>query len=103
MPERDCPTSIQADDVKSVLADIDTDRGDHTLQDLGHDLLLSFGASCQPTGRQGQEHGRTIPLADFGAHRLSIPSVYNLLQRSTGTARYVRTGAATPSRRHSGG
>src|SRR5262249_23722093 len=33
--------------------DIDTDRGDHTLQDLGHHLLLSFGASRQPTGRQG--------------------------------------------------
>ena len=32
LPERDCPTSIQADDVEGVLADIDADHGDHTLQ-----------------------------------------------------------------------
>src|SRR5215472_34658 len=53
LPEHDCPTSIQADDVKPVLADIDTDRSDHTLQDLSHGVLLSFGASCQPTCRRG--------------------------------------------------
>src|SRR5262249_23528466 len=65
LPQRDSATPIEADDVKPVLADIDTDGGDHTLQDLRHGVLLSFGASCQPTCRQGQEHGRTIPLADF--------------------------------------
>ena len=53
LPERDCPTSIQADDVEGVLADIDTDRGDHTLHDLSHGVLLSFGAllpAYVPTG-----------------------------------------------------
>src|SRR5262249_24212174 len=65
LPQRDSATPIEADDVKPVLADIDTDGGDHTLQDLRHGVLLSFGASCQPTCRQGQEHGRTIPLAEM--------------------------------------
>jgi hypothetical protein len=45
LPQRDGATSIEADDVKPVLADIDADRGDHTFQDLSHGVLLSFGAS----------------------------------------------------------
>src|SRR5262249_36300391 len=67
LPKRDCPTSIQADDVKPVLADIDTDRGDHTLQDLGHDVLLSFRPSCQPTGRQGPGARPDHPITGHGA------------------------------------
>ena len=47
--ERDCPTPIEADEVKRVLADIDTDRGDHTVMIPRHGVLLSLGASCQPT------------------------------------------------------
>jgi hypothetical protein len=31
LPQRDGATPMEADDVKPVLADIDTDRGDHTL------------------------------------------------------------------------
>src|SRR6516162_9430970 len=65
LPERDGAAPIEADDVKPVLADIDTDRGDHTLQDLGHGVLLSFGASASLRADRGQEHGRTIPLAVF--------------------------------------
>jgi hypothetical protein len=30
LPQRDCPTPIEADDVKGVLADIDTHHGDRT-------------------------------------------------------------------------
>jgi hypothetical protein len=29
-------------------------------------VLLVFGAPCQLRLLAGQEHGRTIPLADFG-------------------------------------
>ena len=53
LPQRDGATPIEADDVKLVLADIDTDRGDHTLHDLSHGVLLSFGAllpAYMPTG-----------------------------------------------------
>ena len=63
LPQRDSATPIEADDVKRVLADIDTDHGDHTVMRLRHGVLLSLGASCQPTAGSGQEHGRTIPLA----------------------------------------
>jgi hypothetical protein len=49
LPQRDCPTPIEADDVKRGLANVDAEHGDHTLWDLSHGVLLSFGASCQPT------------------------------------------------------
>ena len=65
LPQRDCATPIEADDVKPVLADIDTDHGDHTVLLLRHGVLLSLGASCQPTAGRAQEHGRTIPLVDM--------------------------------------
>jgi hypothetical protein len=32
---------------------------------LRHGVLLVFGAPCQPLALTGQEHGRTIPLADL--------------------------------------
>jgi hypothetical protein len=35
--------------VKRVLADIDTDHGDHTVKLISHGMLLSLNASCQPT------------------------------------------------------
>jgi hypothetical protein len=47
LAQHDCATPIEADDVKRVLADIDTDHGDHTVKLLNHDVLLSFGASGQ--------------------------------------------------------
>ena len=32
---------------------------------LRHGVLLVFGAPCQLQSLAGQEHGRTIPLADI--------------------------------------
>jgi hypothetical protein len=49
LPQRDGATPIEPDDVKRVLADINTDRGDHTGMLSKHGVLLSLGASCQPT------------------------------------------------------
>jgi hypothetical protein len=43
LPQRDCATPIEADDVKRVLADIDTDHGDHTIMLLKHGVLFSLG------------------------------------------------------------
>jgi hypothetical protein len=53
-----------ARDVKRVLADIDADHGDRGIGCLRHGVLLVFGAPCQLRLLAGQEHGRTIPLAD---------------------------------------
>src|SRR6516225_12237897 len=53
LPQGDGAAAIEADDVKRVLADIDADRGDHTVMLSRHGVLLSLGASCQPTCRQG--------------------------------------------------
>ena len=39
--------------------------GDCGIGLLGHGVLLVFGAPCQLQLLVGQEHGRTIPLADF--------------------------------------
>jgi hypothetical protein len=51
---------IVAHDVERVLADIDADHGDHGR----HGAFLVFGAPCQLRLLAGQEHRRTIPLAD---------------------------------------
>jgi hypothetical protein len=37
-------------------------------------VLLVFGAPCQLRSLAGQEHGRTIPLADIKALALEIPT-----------------------------
>src|SRR6266436_4654397 len=46
-------------------ADIDADHGDCGIGCLRHGVLLVFGAPCQLHLLAGQEHGRTIPLADM--------------------------------------
>ena len=40
-------------------------NGDCSVECLGHGVLLVFGASYQLRSLAGQEHGRTIPLADI--------------------------------------
>src|SRR4030095_16137642 len=54
LPQHDCATLIETDDVERVLADIDTDHGDHTVELLSHGALLSLNASCQLTCWQGR-------------------------------------------------
>src|SRR6476619_6779687 len=66
LTQHDCTTAIEADDVEGVLADIDTDYGNCVVEIVGHSVLLVFGAPCQLRSLTGQEHGRTIPLPDFG-------------------------------------
>jgi hypothetical protein len=60
------PIDILAHDVERVLADINADHGDRSIGCLRHGVLLVFGAPCQLRLLAGQEHGRTIPLADMG-------------------------------------
>jgi hypothetical protein len=52
-------------DVERVLADIDADHGDRCVEFLRHGVLLVLSAPCQLLVLAGQEHGRTIPLADM--------------------------------------
>jgi hypothetical protein len=61
--------TIQTYNVERVLADIDADDGDGGTSCLGHGVLLVFGAPCQLLSLEGQEHGRTIPLADARCFR----------------------------------
>jgi hypothetical protein len=49
--------------MKRVLADIDANHGDGSVEFLRHGVLLVFGAPCQLRLLAGPEHGRTIPLA----------------------------------------
>ena len=67
-------TLIVANNVERVLADIDADYGDCGTSCLGHGVLLVFGAPCQLLSLAGQEHGRTIPLADARTKRGSRKS-----------------------------
>ena len=64
LPQHDGAARIVAHDVERVLADIDADHGDRGIGCLRHGALLVFGAPCQLSLLAGQEHGRTIPLAD---------------------------------------
>jgi hypothetical protein len=55
---------ILANDVERILPDIDADYGDRALQCLCHGVLLVFGVPASLIALAGQEHGRTIPLAE---------------------------------------
>jgi hypothetical protein len=65
LTQHDGTTLIVTYDVDRVLADIDANHGDCSVEYLGHGVLLVFGAPCQHRLVAGQEHGRTIPLSDI--------------------------------------
>jgi hypothetical protein len=50
-----------ANNVERVLADIDANHGDCSVECLGHGVLLVLAAPFQRLTLAGQEHGRTIP------------------------------------------
>ena len=58
--------------MERVLADIDTDHGDRRAELLRHGVLLDLGAPGKVRLPVGQEHGRTIPLADTGDIRVVV-------------------------------
>ena len=64
LPQRDCAALIETYDVERVLADIDAEHGDRSVEFLRHGVLLVFGAPCQRNVLAGREHGRTIPLPE---------------------------------------
>jgi hypothetical protein len=63
--QHDRAALIVAHDVERVLTDINADYGDYGIELLRHGVLLVFGAPGQLKTLAGQEHGRTIPLADI--------------------------------------
>jgi hypothetical protein len=56
--------------VERVLANIDASYGDCGVEFRRHSVLLVFGAPCQRNLLAGQEHGRTIPLAEVGQAKM---------------------------------
>jgi hypothetical protein len=88
LPQHDCTALIVAHNVERVLPDIDADYGDCGLSCLGHGVLLVFGAPGQLRLLEGQEHGRTIPLADENAQaaagRLLTDAVEKGIERIAG-------------------
>jgi hypothetical protein len=65
LPQNNLSAAVLTDNVERVLTDIDADNGNPGVDLLRHDALLVFGAPCQLQSLAGQEHGRTIPLADL--------------------------------------
>src|SRR5207342_3493124 len=63
LPQHDCATTIEPNDVERVLTDINADYGNRTLCCRSHGVLLVL-APLASLSLAGQEHGRTIPLAD---------------------------------------
>jgi hypothetical protein len=70
LTQHDRTAAIEADDVERVLANIDTDYGDCVVEIVRHSVLLVSGAPCQLRSLAGQEHSRTIPLADIGERQV---------------------------------
>ena len=68
LAQDDRATAIVADDVERVLADIDADHGDLGACCLGHGRAPGDAAPCQRRSLAGQEHGRTIPLAELNVN-----------------------------------
>jgi len=67
LPLSNCSRFLfSAIDGERVLADIDSDHGNGSVEFLRHRVLLAFGAPCW---LRLLEHGRTIPLADLIASR----------------------------------
>ena len=67
LTQHDRAAHIVAYDMEPVLANIDADYDDFSVEFLRHGVLLVFGAPRQLRLLVGQEHGRTIPLADLAA------------------------------------
>src|SRR5467141_4568679 len=65
LPQHDGAARIVAHDVERVLADVDADHGDRGIGCLRHGVLRVFGAPYKLRLLTGQEHGRTIPLAEI--------------------------------------
>ena len=63
LPQHDCATTIEPNDVERVLTDINADYGNRTLCCRSHGVLLVL-ALLASLSLAEQEHGRTIPLAD---------------------------------------
>src|SRR5271156_383516 len=66
LSQHDRAALVQSYDVERVLADIDADYGDRSVKLLRHGVLLVVGAPFQLRSA-GQDHGRTIPLANLSA------------------------------------
>jgi hypothetical protein len=63
LAQHDRSSLIETNDVERVLADIDADYGNCNLCWRRHGVLLVW-APLASLSLVGQEHGRTIPLAD---------------------------------------
>src|ERR1700691_6346768 len=97
LPQHDRPALIKANNVERVLTNIDAHYDDHGVQYLRHGVLLVFGAYCQLRSLAGQEHGRTIPLAENLPVLIAFPrkppwvSSVTLLSRPTRSALFPGT------------
>jgi hypothetical protein len=56
--------------MERVLANIDTDYADHDVEIVGHGDAPCLWRPLPDSLLAGQEHGRTIPLADVGSRIL---------------------------------
>src|SRR6516165_8272448 len=65
LAQHNAAAHIQTDDVARVLADIDTDYGDRAVESVGHGGAPCLWRPLPDSWLAGQEHGRTIPLADI--------------------------------------
>jgi hypothetical protein len=116
LPQHDCATAIEPNDVERVLTDINADYGNRTLCCRSHGVLL-VSAPLASLSLAGQEHGRTwrshrrMSIGNSKGHdRKDLPletSIQfshlhaNVLKfRARGARCEVRVGAVTSAKVH---
>src|SRR6516164_4103658 len=69
LTQHDRTAIIDGYDVEGVLSNIDANYGDHFLRCCCRHSVLLVWAPLASLSLAGQEHGRTIPLADIACKR----------------------------------
>jgi hypothetical protein len=86
LPQHDCVTTIEPNDVERVLTDINADYGNCTLCCRSHGVLLVL-APLASLSLAGQEHGRTIPLPDLDSQWSNVTASGHDSERFRSTPR----------------
>jgi hypothetical protein len=91
LPQHDRAALVEANRVECILADVDADHGDLGQCIAGHGRAPSKAPLIQRASLVGQEHGRTIPLAE-----VKISSIKQLAAKKADVRRGRLSCDATP-------
>src|SRR5262249_39402611 len=80
-------------------ADIYADHGDRAVEALGHGVLLCLWSPLPDSSLAGQEHGRTIPLADIRPAQIFLTATRGFFPGRVDLGGGIRGDSAGPAER----